>query len=114
MSLFRKPRLEPTEPAPGASPNPLRNIAMLFGALWRLVRGQDQRGRKVRWMIGLLRPYRGRMALMFLALLAETGAGLAPPFLAGRAIDAGIRAGDLSALDWIVGAFVAVSIIYAV
>ncbi|MBS1891292.1 MAG: ABC transporter ATP-binding protein [Actinobacteria bacterium] len=87
---------------------------MLFAALWRLVRGQDQRGRKVRWMIGLLRPYRGRMVLMFVALLVETGAGLAPPFLAGRAIDAGIRTGDLSALDWIVGAFVAVSIVYAV
>jgi ABC-type multidrug transport system fused ATPase/permease subunit len=97
-----------------ASPNPLRNIAMLFAALFRLVRGQDQRGRKVRWMIGLLKPYRGRMVLMFLALLVETGAGLAPPFLAGRAIDAGIRTGDLSALDWIVAAFVAVSILYAV
>lgn len=98
----------------GRVQNPLHNIALLFKSLWRLVRGQDQRGRKVRWMIGLLRPYRGRMALMFLALLVETGAGLAPPFLAGRAIDAGIRTGDLSALDWIVGAFVAVSIIYAV
>jgi len=94
--------------------SPLTNIAMLFGSLWRLVRGQDQRGRKVRWMIGLLKPYRGRMALMFIALLVETGAGLAPPFLAGRAIDAGIGTGNLSALDWIVGAFVAVSIIYAV
>jgi ABC-type multidrug transport system fused ATPase/permease subunit len=94
--------------------SPLTNIALLFGSLWRLVRGQDQRGRKVRWMIGLLKPYRGRMALMFVALLIETGAGLAPPFLAGRAIDAGIGTGDLSALDWIVGAFVAVSIIYAV
>ncbi|HEY2055746.1 MAG TPA: ABC transporter ATP-binding protein [Solirubrobacterales bacterium] len=93
--------------------SPLHNIALLFGSLWRLVRGQDQRGRKVRWMIGLLRPYRGRMALMFVALLIETGAGLVPPFLAGRAIDAGINAGDLSALDWIVGAFVAVSIVYA-
>jgi len=93
--------------------SPLGNVALLFGALWRLVRGQDQRGRKVRWMIGLLRPYRGRMVLMLLALLLETGAGLAPPYLAGRAIDAGILAGDLSALDWIVGAFVAVSILYA-
>jgi ATP-binding cassette subfamily B protein len=94
--------------------SPLTNIALLFGSLWRLVRGQDQRGRKVRWMIGLLRPYRGRMALMFIALLIETGAGLAPPFLAGRAIDAGISTGDLSALDWIVGAFVAAAIVYAV
>jgi ATP-binding cassette subfamily B protein len=115
MRLFRRrPPEEPAAATPDASANPLRNIAMLFAALWRLVRGQDQRGRKVRWMIGLLRPYRGRMALMFVALLIETGAGLAPPFLAGRAIDAGIRTGDLSALDWIVGAFVAVSIVYAV
>ena len=93
--------------------SPLYNIGMLFKSLWRLVRGQDQRGRKVRWMIGLLRPYRGRMALMFVFLLIETGAGLAPPFLAGRAIDAGIRTGDLGALDWIVGAFVVVAILYA-
>ena len=41
-------------------------------------------------MIGLLRPYRGRVALMFVALLIATGAGLAPPYLAGIAIDAGI------------------------
>ena len=102
------------EAAEASVQTPMTNIALLFGALWRLVRGQDQRGRKVRWMIGLLRPYRGRMALMFVFLLIETGAGLAPPFLAGRAIDAGIRTGDLSALDWIVGAFVAVSILYAV
>jgi ABC-type multidrug transport system fused ATPase/permease subunit len=94
--------------------NPLRNIAMLFGAIWRTLRGADQRGRKVRWLIGLLKPYRARMALMFVALLIETGAGLAPPYLAGRAIDAGIETGDLSALDWIVAAFVAVSILYAV
>ncbi len=94
--------------------NPLQNTALLFAALWRLVRGQDQRGRKVRWMIGLLRPYRGRMALMFVALLVETGAGLAPPYLAGRAIDAGINTGDLSALDWTVAAFVAAAILYAV
>jgi ATP-binding cassette subfamily B protein len=94
--------------------SPLRNIAMLFGAIWRTLRGADQRGRKVRWLIGLLKPYRGRMALMFVALLIETGAGLAPPFLAGRAIDAGIETKDLSALDWIVAAFIGVSILYAI
>jgi ATP-binding cassette subfamily B protein len=97
-----------------ATENPLRNIWLLFGALWRLVRGEDQRGRKVRWMIGLLRPYRTRMALMFVALLIETGAALAPPFLAGRAIDAGIETNDLAALDWIVAAFVFLAIVYAV
>jgi ABC-type multidrug transport system fused ATPase/permease subunit len=90
------------------------NVFRLFAALWRLVRGEDQRGRKVRWMIRLLRPYRGRMALMFVALLIETGAGLAPPYLAGRAIDAGITTGDLSALDLTVVAFVAAALLYAV
>jgi ABC-type multidrug transport system fused ATPase/permease subunit len=100
-----------TDPAPTESR--LGNIFNLFRSLWRLLRGEDQRGRKVRWMIGLLRPYRGRMALMFVALLIETGAGLAPPYLAGRAIDAGIITGDLSALDLTVVAFVVVAVLYA-
>ncbi len=81
--------------------------------LWSTIRGQDQRGRKVRWMLGLLRPYRGRVALMFAALLVATGAGLAPPYLAGRAVDEGIVAGDIAALDWIVAAFVVVAVLYA-
>jgi ABC-type multidrug transport system fused ATPase/permease subunit len=90
-----------------------RAIWLLFRDLWRLVRGKDQRGRKVRWMIALLRPYRGRMALMFAALLIETGAGLAPPYLAGHAIDAGIKTGDLSALDLTVAAFLVAALLYA-
>jgi ABC-type multidrug transport system fused ATPase/permease subunit len=116
VRLFRRPKntAERAAGADAAAGNPLRNIWLLFTALLRLVRGEDQRARKVRWMIGLLRPYRGRMAMMFLALLIETGAGLAPPFLAGRAIDAGIKTGDLSALDWIGAAFVATAILYAV
>jgi len=92
----------------------LRDIGRLFRDLWRLVRGQDQRARKVRWMIGLLRPYRTRMILMLIALLLETGAALAPPFLLGKAIDSGIRAGDVGALDLIVAAFVLSIVIYAV
>ncbi len=51
---------------------------------------------------------------MFAALLIETGAGLAPPYLAGRAIDAGIKTGDLSALDLTVAAFVVAALLYAV
>jgi ABC-type multidrug transport system fused ATPase/permease subunit len=94
--------------------NRLREIYLLFAAVWRLIRGQDQRGRKVRWMVGLLRPYRGRAALMLVALLAATGAGLAPPYLAGQAIDAGIKTGDFAALELIVAAFVAVALLYAV
>jgi ABC-type bacteriocin/lantibiotic exporter with double-glycine peptidase domain len=89
------------------------NVWRLFASLWQLVRGQDQRGRKVRWLIGLLRPYRGRLALMLVALLLETAAALAPPYLAGKAIDSGIATGDLAALDLIVVAFVVVGIVYA-
>src|SRR4249919_441191 len=64
-------------------------------------------------MLGLLRPYRGRAALTVLAMLAATGAGLAPPYLAGKAIDSGIQTGDVSALDGIVAAFVVVATLYA-
>jgi ATP-binding cassette subfamily B protein len=94
-------------------PEGVGDIGRLFSSLWKLIRGQDQRGRKVGWMIGLLRPYRGRLILMFTALLLETGAGLAPPYLLGKAIDSGIKPGDVSALDLIVVAFVITSIVYA-
>jgi ABC-type multidrug transport system fused ATPase/permease subunit len=90
------------------------NIGRVLADLWRLVRGEDQRARKVRWMIGLLRPYRRRVILMFTALLLETGAALAPPYLLGKAIDSGINAGDVSTLDWIVAAFVFATVLYAV
>jgi len=94
-------------------PGRFRSILLLFGAVWKLMRGQDQRARKVRWMLGLLRPYRGKVALMLVALLVATGAGLAPPALAGLAVDNGIETGDVSALDWIVAAFVVVAMLYA-
>jgi ABC-type multidrug transport system fused ATPase/permease subunit len=88
------------------------NVGRLARELWRLLRGEDQRGRKLRWMLSLLRPYRGRVALMFLALLVATGAGLAPPYLAGKAIDDGIRADDLDALYVIVAVFLGAALIY--
>jgi ABC-type multidrug transport system fused ATPase/permease subunit len=94
-------------------PGRLRSIVLLFAAVWKLIRGEDQRARKVRWMIGLLRPYRGKVVLMFVALLIATGAGLAPPYLAGQAVDNGIITGDVSALDLIVVAFVVVATLYA-
>ncbi len=77
----------------------------LFRDLWRLLRGEDQRGRKVRWLLGLLKPYRGRVAVMMVALLLATAAGLAPPYLAGKAVDDGIQAGDSSTLTLVVLAF---------
>ena len=71
----------------------------------------DGRASRLRHLVGLLRPYRGRVILMFVALLLATGAALAPPYLAGRAIDDGIRNGDTGALTVIVIAFVAAAVI---
>jgi ABC-type multidrug transport system fused ATPase/permease subunit len=78
---------------------------------WRQLRGEDERSRKIRGVLALLRPYRARVILMLGALVVATGAALAPPYLAGRAIDDGIRAGDLSALSVIVGLFVLTALV---
>ncbi|MGH2954177.1 MAG: ABC transporter ATP-binding protein [Solirubrobacterales bacterium] len=88
-------------------PGRLAGTLLLARDLWRLIRGEDQRGRKVRWMLGLLRPYRVQVTLMLVALLLATAAALAPPYLAGRAIDDGIRADDAGALTVIVVVFLA-------
>jgi ABC-type multidrug transport system fused ATPase/permease subunit len=101
-------------PDPAVPPGRLASIGKLAAEIWRLIRGEDQRGRKVRWLVGQLRPYRGRVALMFVGLLLATAAGLAPPYLAGKAIDAGIQTKDVAALDAIVIAFAAVAVLYAV
>ncbi len=65
----------------------------------------NDRRRKIMWVLGLLRPYRSRIFWMLVAVVASTASALAPPWLAGRAIDAGILAGDEAALTWIVIAF---------
>ncbi len=105
-------RLQTGEGTETASDGRLRSIWLLAAALWRLIRGEDGRGRKLRWLIGLLRPYRARVAVMGVALLTATAAGLAPPYLAGRAVDDGIRAGDESALLVIVGVFGLSALVY--
>jgi ABC-type multidrug transport system fused ATPase/permease subunit len=69
------------------------------------------RASRLRHLVSLLRPYRARVILMFVALLLATGAALAPPYLAGRAIDDGIRDRDTDALMVIVIAFVAAAVI---
>jgi ABC-type multidrug transport system fused ATPase/permease subunit len=79
--------------------------------LWGVLRGEVGRTRKLGKLMALLRPYRGRVLLMFAALFAATAASLAPPYLTGRAIDDGIRAGDAGALTWITAAFVAAAAI---
>jgi ATP-binding cassette subfamily B protein len=76
-------------------------------------RGERGRARKVRWVLGLLKPYRRRIILMAFAVIAASAASLAPPYLAGRAIDSGIVAGDTNALAWVVAAFLVVTALYA-
>ncbi len=93
-------------------PGRLAGTLLLFRDLWRLLRGEDERARKVRWMLGLLRPYRLQVAGMVVALLIATAAALAPPYLAGRAIDDGIRAQDEGALTVIVAIFIASVALY--
>jgi ABC-type multidrug transport system fused ATPase/permease subunit len=74
--------------------------------LRRRLRATSGRGRKLRGIVELLRPYRTRTLLMFVALVLGTAASLAPAPLAAKAIDDGITKGDLQALDVIVVLFV--------
>jgi ABC-type multidrug transport system fused ATPase/permease subunit len=69
------------------------------------------RASRLRHLAALLRPYRGRVLLMLVSLWIATGAALVPPYLAGRAIDDGIRDGDTGALAIILGAFVAAALV---
>jgi ABC-type multidrug transport system fused ATPase/permease subunit len=79
--------------------------------LRRRLRGTSGRGRKLRGLVVLLRPYRSRVALMFVALVAGTAASLAPAPLAKTAIDSGILKGDEQTLDLVVVAFVASALV---
>ena len=76
------------------------------GELRRRLRATGGRGRKLRGLLELLRPYRTRTALMFVALIAGTAASLAPAPLAKKAIDDGITPGDVGTLDLVVVLFV--------
>ncbi len=75
------------------------------------VRGEERRLGKLRHLVTLLRPYRGRVILMLFALLLATAAALVPPYLAGLAIDKGIEDEDLNALTLILIAFVAAAVV---
>jgi ABC-type multidrug transport system fused ATPase/permease subunit len=92
------------------APNTVQSIGLLFRDLWRLIRGEDQRGRKVRWLLTLLRPYRLQVGLMLGALLVATGAALAPPYFLGQAT-ASALSGDIGALDLVVAGFIGASLL---
>src|SRR5688572_19184443 len=71
-----------------------------------------ERARRLKGVAELLRPYRARVIVAMVSLVLATAASLAPPYLAKLAIDDGIRARDLEALNWIVAAFVVSALIY--
>jgi ABC-type multidrug transport system fused ATPase/permease subunit len=75
------------------------------------LRATSGRTRKLRGLAELLKPYRGRIVTMFVALFFATAAALAPPPLAKLAIDDGIIPGDLSTLNLCVLAFIAAALI---
>ncbi len=79
--------------------------------LWAIVRGERGRSRKLGQLVALLRPYRGRVVLMLLALTIATAASLAPPYLAGRVIDDGIRDQDTGALTVVLIAFLVAAVL---
>ncbi len=63
------------------------------------------RGRNLRGLLALLKPYRLRVAAMMFALVLGTAASLAPPLLAKVAIDEGIGRHDSTTLVLVVIAF---------
>jgi ABC-type multidrug transport system fused ATPase/permease subunit len=72
--------------------------------------GMTRAGR-LRHLASLLRPYRWRVLLMLVSLWIATAAALVPPYLAGVAIDDGIRDGDTATLTVILIAFLAAALV---
>ncbi len=66
---------------------------------------RGSRGRNLRGLLELLRPYRLRTTAMLIALILGTAASLAPPLLAKLAIDSGIKQHDVHTLALVVLAF---------
>lgn len=75
---------------------------------WRQTGG---RGKKLRGLLRLLRPYRGRVILMFVALIFATAASLAPAPLVAVAIDQGITAKDTQVLYLVTAAFALAAVV---
>jgi ATP-binding cassette subfamily B protein len=61
--------------------------------------------RRLGTLARLTRPYKTRTTFSIVSLLLATATALAPPLLAKYAVDDGIRRGNLTALWWIVAAF---------
>jgi ABC-type multidrug transport system fused ATPase/permease subunit len=82
------------------------------GAQWDGERAsRESRGRNLRGLLQLLRPYRLRVVGMLSALALGTAASLAPPLLAKAAIDEGIEHHDFHTLAVVVVAFLAAALL---
>jgi len=79
--------------------------------IMRRYRQTGGRGRKLRGLLVLLGPYRTRVIVASVALLAGIAAALAPAPLAKFAIDDGIKQGDIGTLNLVVIAFVASALV---
>ncbi len=72
---------------------------------------RESRRRNLRGLLGLLRPYRRRSALMLVALLLGTAATLAPPLLAKAAIDQGIAKHSVRVLALVMVAYLVSAVV---
>jgi ATP-binding cassette subfamily B protein len=88
------------------------SIAISREEMRRRLDATSGRGRKVRGLLQLLRPYRTRVIGMLVALLLATAATLAPPPLAKLAIDDGIIPRDGGVLTLVVIAFVVSALVF--
>jgi ATP-binding cassette, subfamily B, bacterial len=82
--------------------------AVTYGAPSEVERGpRDRRaGRRARaWLWPLVRPHRGLVVLASLAVLVQTGATLAMPYLVKVAIDQGVTPRDLQVLNQVAVAY---------
>jgi ATP-binding cassette, subfamily B, bacterial len=98
--LGRRPRPEPVASAPtyGAPAEPDRE------------RRDRRSGRRARaWLWPLVRPHRRLVALASLAVLVQTGAGLAMPYLVKVAIDQGVTPKDLEVINRVALAYLALA-----
>jgi ATP-binding cassette subfamily B protein len=66
--------------------------------------------RKLRGIAALLRPYRGRTIVMFVSMLLAVAAGLAPPLLAGLAVN-DVKDGHTDQLTVVVAIFLVAAIV---
>jgi ATP-binding cassette subfamily B protein len=82
------------------------------GSTWTGERAsRGTRGRNLRGLLALIKPYRARAALTVVALVLGTAAALAPPLLARAAIDDGIQRHDFGKLELVVVAFMAAALL---